>query len=176
MQELYAKYKLQKSRWSSYGHLGSFLVFFAAYLLMLYLQRNAESTYVVHSTIKEMAVPGDSTMTSSQDVLDWLKNTLDNVWSDPQCGDGICEAPFEFPSYGRFGCRADCGRLRESYANLSTIAVDLEWNFKHPIGSVPSTELMKQASWNLCPRDGAPHGRDCYWPSDQTFGKVISFI
>ena len=26
-------------------------------------------------------------------------------WRDPQCGDGTCEQPFEFPAWGRFGCR-----------------------------------------------------------------------
>jgi hypothetical protein len=28
------------------------------------------------------------------------------IWKDPVCGDGNCEWPWEFPSWGRFGCRA----------------------------------------------------------------------
>jgi hypothetical protein len=36
---------------------------------------------------------------------------LQAVWVDPLCGDGTCEAPFEFAAFSRFGCQADCGRL-----------------------------------------------------------------
>ena len=74
------------------------------------------------------------------------------------CGDGICESPFEFASYGRFGCRADCGRLSDVVENLTTLQINLAYNFDHPVGSLPQTELMTQASWNLCPENGAPHG------------------
>lgn len=28
---------------------------------------------------------------------------------------------------------------------------------------------MTQASWNLCPTHGAPHGKDCYFTSAQVF-------
>ncbi len=28
------------------------------------------------------------------------------IWKDPVCGDGNCEWPWEFPAWGRFGCRA----------------------------------------------------------------------
>lgn len=97
---------------------------------------------------------------------------LQSTWVDPACGDGLCESPFEFASYGRFGCRADCGRLAESVANLSTIQIDLNYNFDHPAGSLASTELMSQAKWNLCPERGAPHGRDCYFEEDQSFDRV----
>ena len=97
---------------------------------------------------------------------------MQKTWVDPACGDGLCESPFEFPSYGRFGCRADCGRLAESATNLSTIQVDLTYNFNHPAGSLASTELMSQTKWNLCPERGAPHGRDCYFEDDQAFDRV----
>lgn len=38
---------------------------------------------------------------------------LQTVWVDPICGDGTCEAPFEFAAFSRFGCKADCGRLSD---------------------------------------------------------------
>jgi hypothetical protein len=63
---------------------------------------------------------------------------LQTVWKDPICGDGICETPFEFASYGRFGCRADCGMLSQ-VQNLTTIQVDLYYDFSHPLGSVASS-------------------------------------
>jgi hypothetical protein len=97
---------------------------------------------------------------------------VQKTWVDPACGDGLCESPFEFASYGRFGCRADCGRLADSGTNLSTIQIDLTYNFDHPAGSIASTELMSQAKWNLCPEHGAPHGSDCYFEDDQAFDRV----
>ena len=97
---------------------------------------------------------------------------MQKTWVDPACGDGLCESPFEFASYGRFGCRADCGRLSESVENLTTLQIDLSYNFNHPAGSIASTELMGQAQWNLCPEKGAPHGRDCYYEEDRSFDRI----
>lgn len=59
------------------------------------------------------------------------------VWVDPVCGDGVCESPWEFASYSSFGCRADCGKLQD-VQNLTSIQVDLAWNFGHPLGSTPA--------------------------------------
>lgn len=54
------------------------------------------------------------------------------------CGDGVCEDPFEFAAYSRFGCRADCGRLQD-IQNLTAIQIDLQFDFSHPAGSIPAT-------------------------------------
>ena len=97
---------------------------------------------------------------------------MQNTWVDPACGDGLCESPFEFASYGRFGCRADCGRLADTVDNLTTIQIDLAYNFEHPAGSIPATELTSQAQWNICPENGAPHGRDCYFSEDRSFDRT----
>jgi hypothetical protein len=59
------------------------------------------------------------------------------VWRDPVCGDGLCETPFEFASYGRFGCRADCGNLIDLEA-LASVDIDLYWDFSHQPGSLPA--------------------------------------
>lgn len=93
------------------------------------------------------------------------------IWKDPICGDGICAEPYEFASYGRFGCRADCGKLPE-VQNVTTLVIDLRFDFHHPTNSVPSAELMSQASWNLCPTLGAPHGSDCYFQEMQKFDTI----
>ena len=37
------------------------------------------------------------------------------------CGNGLCEAPDEYPGIGRFGCVADCGH----YFNRTTLRIDL---------------------------------------------------
>jgi hypothetical protein len=60
------------------------------------------------------------------------------VWVDPVCGDGICEAPWEFASYSTFGCRADCGRLQD-IQNLTKLQIDMYWDFSHPVGSIPAS-------------------------------------
>ena len=31
---------------------------------------------------------------------------------------------------------------------------------------------MSQATWNLCPENGAPHGRDCYYEEDRAFDRI----
>lgn len=42
------------------------------------------------------------------------------------------------PHAGRFGCRADCGRLQD-IQNLTAIRIDLAYDFSHPSGSIPAT-------------------------------------
>ena len=57
---------------------------------------------------------------------------------DPVCGDGVCETPFEYASFGRFGCRADCGELAE-VQNLTTLQINLYYDFDHPTTSIASS-------------------------------------
>lgn len=59
------------------------------------------------------------------------------MWVDPPCGDGICEAPFEFPEYSWFGCRADCGILSE-VVDLTAVRISITWDFNHPPNSIPA--------------------------------------
>ena len=61
------------------------------------------------------------------------------VGAAPPCGDGACEPPFEFPAFGRFGCKADCG----TFTNVTSIAYDIDTNF-------PSESARAASSWNLC--------------------------
>jgi hypothetical protein len=138
---------------------------------------------------------------------------------DPTCGDGVCEAPFEFASFSRFGCKADCGRLSD-LQNLTSAQVDVYWDFTHQAGSLPaavrarvciylrscvavvvwwgdrgcsihnicpcatphwshvllpsllpSQELMRQASWNLCPQ-AIDYNTACYDNPDNSFSTI----
>ena len=71
-------------------------------------------------TLKKAFMPADgsTTMTfkNEDEVLDYLGNkVLLPIWKDPVCGDGNCEWPWEFPSWGRFGCRAGAHSQRCSY-------------------------------------------------------------
>lgn len=92
----------------------------------------------VHSTIQNAILPEATQYGSSDDVLSWLDGTLTAIWVDPVCGDGVCETPFEYASYGRFGCRADCGKLSE-IQNLTTLQIDLYFDFTHPTTSIASS-------------------------------------
>ncbi|KAL0022694.1 hypothetical protein WJX77_001966 [Trebouxia sp. C0004] len=168
VKELHARYRKQTKRWQDYIRLFGFLVFVSLFLAVLFLQRNAQVAYQVHSTIENAILPTSTQYGSSDDVLSWLSTTLTAIWVDPVCGDGVCETPFEYASFGRFGCRADCGELAE-VQNLTTLQIDLYYDFNHPTTSIASSTLMDQAAWNLCPVSGVVSGSACYYADDQTF-------
>jgi len=65
------------------------------------------------------------------------------------CGDGECAAPFEFPAYGRLGCRADCGVA----PRLATVMLNVRADFRDDSNS--PLALASAASWNMC-RSGLP--------------------
>ena len=89
----------------------------------------------------------------TDDVLTWVKGALvDPYWRDPVCGDGLCERPYEYPSYGRFGCRADCGISTDTTAAVVRVTND----FRHP--SLAEQELQVVARWNICRRDDERYG------------------
>ena len=79
---------------------------------MLRLQRDSATAHQVHSTIANAVKPGE--LHSRQEVLDYLEKQVNMYWRAATPGDGLCEAPFEFASYGRFGCSVDCGYLQDS--------------------------------------------------------------
>jgi hypothetical protein len=94
-----------------YQSLLLYLFFMVLYLTMLYMQRNAAEGHDVSSVIRNNVVPQQGTVKTWGDVFDYLSAQADMYWRDPTCGNGVCEAPFEFPSYARFGCAADCSFL-----------------------------------------------------------------
>ncbi|CAI7833070.1 unnamed protein product, partial [Closterium sp. NIES-54] len=129
----------------NYKNLVAFTLFTALYLLMLCLQAQSFQSYQVasaHSILLPPDYSGDSSYSfaSSSDFYTWLNNSIIQViWSDPQCGDGTCTPPTEFPAVGRFGCAQDCGNAR----NVTTVTVALRCHFT-------SREAMLSSSWNLC--------------------------
>ena len=163
--------------------LFSFLVFVSFYLSILYLQRSAEEAYMLTSTLKSALVPEDAELSGSQDVRDWIEGVVTTTWVDARCGDGRCEAPFEFPEYGRFGCKADCDLLTNA-AQITKIQIDIYYNFSHPKGSVSPIDLMRDAKWNLCPMEVDDligpkkifHGSDCYFEEDQGFEEQVGHV
>ncbi|KXZ48315.1 hypothetical protein GPECTOR_29g9 [Gonium pectorale] len=159
-----------------YRHVAWYSLFVAAYMVVLYLQASAYKSGEVVATLKKAFMPEDGstsmTFRNEDEVLQYLgQKVLLPIWKDPVCGDGNCEWPWEFPSWGRFGCKADCG----SNPNTTSIVVNVRADFTgHP--SISARVLMNNAKWNLCLEDEARRKRGeadlCWYSEDQTFSEV----
>jgi hypothetical protein len=108
-------------------------------------------------------------------VLAYLGNRVVRpVWTDPVCGDGRCEAPWEFPAWGPFGCRADCGPQPNTTAVLVTVSADF---LGHP--SLSPRMLMAGVRWNLCLDDAARRTRgeiDICWCARACRGRLARLL
>uniref|UniRef100_A0A7S3R7G2 Uncharacterized protein n=1 Tax=Dunaliella tertiolecta TaxID=3047 RepID=A0A7S3R7G2_DUNTE len=156
-----------------YRHVGWYASFVAAYIIILYFQASAYKSGDVVQTLKKAFLPEDGstsmTFKSGDELLDYLgTKVLLPIWQDPVCGDGTCQQPWEFPAWGRFGCRADCG------VNLNTTTISLSINAdftRHP--SISARTLMSAARYNLCLKDEARRNRGeadlCWFAEDMTF-------
>ena len=166
----------QKERKKNYVSLFSFIFFVCFYLSILFLQRKAGEAYRLTSTLNSVLIPQRKEFTSSREIIDWASGVVNTLWTDAVCGDGVCSEPFEFPEYGRFGCKADCLRWIQTMS-VTEVQLDLYYNFTHPRGSVNPVDLQKDATWNLCPKEQDEitgiakirHGKDCYYETDQPF-------
>eukprot|EP00879_Flechtneria_rotunda_P032401 GHRR01035602.1.p1 GENE.GHRR01035602.1~~GHRR01035602.1.p1 ORF type:complete len:274 (+),score=60.02 GHRR01035602.1:334-1155(+) len=171
---IFDKWQLQLQRWADYQSLFGLMAFIAVFLGVLYAQRGATTAYQVHSTIASIVVPGGTMLHSTDDIYSWLNGLMQSVWVDPTCGDGICEAPFEFAAFSRFGCKADCGQLSE-IQNLTSAQVDVYWDFSHQEASLPASDLMDQTTWNLCPQD-IQYSTACYDDPDNSFNTIAGSL
>lgn len=165
---------------AKYRHAGLYTLFVIAYLLVLYLQASAYKSGEVVRTLKQVMMPKDedgnllasTTFKDQHAVLGHLwHNILEPTWKDPVCGDQKCEYPWEFPAYGRFGCRADCGQ----HQNLTKVLVLIQHDFTgHPTAN--PRVLMSAAKWNLCHNDPARRARGeadlCWYEEANSFETV----
>ncbi|KAK3280488.1 TRP-like ion channel Pkd2, partial [Cymbomonas tetramitiformis] len=104
--------------------------------------------------------------------LDWLKTQILEVWKDPVCGDNICHEPYEFASFGRFGCQYDCGEATD----VASVLVFVEVDFREIVQHLPTyavEDLRKRVHWNLCLRDAVRLEHNlpevCWFEEDRTF-------
>ena len=147
MRALHRKWRAQAASAAAWRRLFALLAFLALLLGVLYAQRGAATAFKVHATLLGALAPPDGPLASADDVHDWLGRVVASIWRDPVCGDGLCETPFEFAAYGRFGCRADCGALIDLQA-LAALDVDLYYDFGHPPGSLPAAVRgRKEEGW-----------------------------
>ena len=174
--ELRASLREKRKRNIGYMNLCQYLFFCLFYMLVVYIQSDALNAFNVLSSVRDAVVPMDTDgrpltkMGSPVDILNWLVGTAYPVWIDEVCGDGVCNEPFEFPAYGRFGCRSDCG----PNTNLTTVLIQVRADFRDDLYSPRA--LMSSATWNLCRRDeeakkaGFPD--ICWWEEDRKFTKI----
>jgi hypothetical protein len=167
----------KKRRGSGYVNLFQYLFFCMFYFVVVFMQADVYDAHSVVSSVRRAVIPLNedghpvSMMAHPTQILDWLVDTAFPVWVDEVCGDGTCSEPFEFPAYGRFGCRADCG----SNTNLATMLLQVRADFRDDLYSPRA--LMSAAAWNLCKRDDAAKKAGfpdvCWWEDDRKFSKIV---
>jgi len=126
-------------RSTAYRRLAGTFLFFLCFFVVLYLQQHVKQSHEVESSIINMIVEKLPTMgqggfqntgpgsvgflSSSQDFYDWMdKAFISQMFTDPVCGDGVCDSPEEYAGFGRFGCSRDCG----PYLQTTTITIELK--------------------------------------------------
>ena len=102
LKSLTQHYRTQINRRDDYSNLAGFVIFGLLYFTVLIYQRTSNEAYGVTSVL-ETIVPTEKIMSTRDEVFGWLESTVTKVWRDTDCGDGVCEAPMEFPGYDRFG-------------------------------------------------------------------------
>ncbi|KAK3276540.1 TRP-like ion channel Pkd2 [Cymbomonas tetramitiformis] len=147
------------------------LALFIFYLFVMAMQFNTSNSRALTTSIAQAVVPPQYDVS----FMDWLKTQVVEVWKDPLCGNGICEAPHEFSSFGRFGCEADCGVATDVTSILIYVEVDFFQLDKNlPLGQADL--LRRRATWNVCLHDEVRRMRGlpelCWYEKNQVFRKM----
>lgn len=135
------------------------MAFVALYMAALYAQATAFASADVVGALRRALLDDPARpslrFASGAQALAYLGNRVVRAaWTDPVCGDGRCEAPWEFPSWGPFGCRADCGA--DPRARPVVVVVTGDFAGHRTLGA---RALMATAAWNLCLDDAARRAR-----------------
>uniref|UniRef100_A0A7S0R4F4 Uncharacterized protein n=1 Tax=Pyramimonas obovata TaxID=1411642 RepID=A0A7S0R4F4_9CHLO len=147
--------------------------------MLLFLIRTPTSYSVVSSLEEAMRVRGLDVQNPSLElgenpVFDWLDTVGQRIWTDPVCGNGVCEPPYEFPAYETLGCQVDCGQERD----LQEVIVVVTTDFTQIQTKLDMATVMARATWNVC--KDTPLRRDaglddiCIYENDQRFELPIS--
>ena len=95
--------------------------------------------------------------TSIKHIWSWLNRSLvQDVFTDPICGDGTCDVPQEFEQWESYGCAEDCGSVPRS--EMTNLFVEVTAHFE-------SDAELREASWNLCSQT---HDL-CFYPTSRRF-------
>ena len=172
LRKLKAYAHLQLRQMNHFTNILQFFLFFVLYCTMLYRQTMPFESYGVQSSIIGILHPKVGSTLDTGYVYDWLsQEVVNHIWTDSVCGDNVCQRPYEFPSYGRFGCKVDCGIA----TNLIRVLLHIQTKFDHS-QAIGALELMSQAKWNLCLKDPGRSENDiphlCWYDKDQEFDEV----
>jgi hypothetical protein len=163
-----------------------FLLTFALYLAVLFLQADPGVAYSMEHPVGNVIFDAATSTISAEDgrvatelatneqIMTWFKSKIiEPIFSDPFCGDGICESPEEFPTgFRNYGCAADCG----TYTDLSEVTVALSMAEVTP---EDYCKLGAKVLFNICTRPGASGASNptpvCYFEQtrDTPYGQPL---
>jgi len=148
--------------------------YFLFFVMVLITVSRYSAIYSVVSSIASAYLPimENNMVEERSSIQNWLGGQVNRVWLDPVCGNGVCEAPFEFPSFQDFGCRMDCGEDR----TIVEVVLVLQADFTLAPEFTTASEAMASASWNLCQvvEERRTAGMDdlCWYPKVQRFERL----
>ena len=172
LRKLKAFVRLRIRHMGHFPKLLGFMTFCLLYCAMLYLQMEPILSYEVSSSVKGLLHPRIKSTQDARYIYDWLtEHMAEPLWTEAPCRDSVCQAPYEFPAFGRFGCKADCGMA----TNLITLVIHIQSRFGNSL-SISGLELMSQTSWNLCHQDPGRFANDlpdlCWYEKEQKFTEL----
>ena len=157
------KQKLQARQKTRVGYFNCFyfIISFCIYLSILFSQTRIAENYsqlrhlttTVRGDPDGAGIPDSNTFQSSNDFFNWLdESIISDVFQDPPCGDGLCSNKGDdYPSFGRFGCKDDCG----AWPNVTRY-------YLHVGGMFESEKQAEASGFNVCPK-GAIDSRGCHF-------------
>ncbi|KAK3259721.1 hypothetical protein CYMTET_31294 [Cymbomonas tetramitiformis] len=144
---------------SKYNILGRLLLFIAFFTIFLFsLDGDTSRSSQVYSTITQVVSPSQA-YNSEVEIYGWLDSLVTHVYTDPVCGNDVCEEPYERKAFGRFGCQTDCGQEPALY----DVAVKFNAPSVTPVEGVSVASLVASMKWNLCLRNVEPGVDDLCW-------------
>ena len=123
----------------NYCNLMMFLLFTLVYFCVLLAQRRGYDSYLV-TEVMHNYMPKSNPLGGWSDVTQWIRESyVDEAWVNPDCGNALCEAPYEYPAWGEdnfHGCAVDCG----NQTKLTAVRVVLD-NTAPETGEWPCSAL-----------------------------------
>ncbi len=141
---------------SNYTACFCLTVFFLVTCSTVIFQRRVDAAFFVEGNMLDI-LSGDlefeeygvtrQELTRGEEFYDFVGNIVDRTFSDPACGDGVCESPDEFPGFGRFGCIPDCGRYKKT--TKATVKMEDFFQYSKSVTGAFHPDNGKASEWDL---------------------------
>jgi hypothetical protein len=123
-------------RKEGYSLLFSFCVFVVIFVCVSFLQRDSGVVFSVEDAVRQKLFSTDTNTRNQDDTIaesipnvqglySWLASSIIGSHEKGTCGNGICEGS-ELPSFGRWGCRVDCGQFSPPPPNAKSVLTKVE--------------------------------------------------